>query len=182
VFPNVPPGDYTLEARTVDNVTWDGAIHQNVALGVPKDLEPTMWASVPVTVGNTAIDNLVVNLRPAFRVSGRLDFGGSAPPDQDAIVHAGVTFSPATGGEVPGWQIRIRIDPEGQFVATGFTPGAWLPRARINVRGWSFESAFLDGRDITGQAFDIGTADLQDLVLKFRQSGPSSPGAAENSK
>jgi hypothetical protein len=130
---------------TVQNVTWDGAVHQNVLLA-PANLTPTMWASVPMTVGGTDVA-LVVQLRQGARVTGRIEFDGGVRPGGYDIERTLIEFSRTDGGRVVNWQVQIRVQPDGRFVATGLTPGAW--RVGAGMLGWSLRFAALAGRDIT---------------------------------
>ena len=81
----VPSGDYVL---TQANRFLSRAIQQG---------QPAYWISQRVTVGADDLSDLIVALRPALRVEGRIEYrGGSSPPPaiagidiRDAVRRAG---------------------------------------------------------------------------------------------
>ena len=62
----VPPGEYVLRHA---NRFLSRAIQQG---------PPAYWVSQPVTVGADDIADLIVALRPALRVEGRVEFRGGS--------------------------------------------------------------------------------------------------------
>jgi len=169
----VPPGTYVLEAITMQNVTWDGAAHQNPRLGVPDGLVPTMWSRQTVTVGRSGLENVVINLKRGVEVRGRFDFSRtSIQPSRNLIQDAEIQFSRSDGGSVGVWQIQVEIDPDGRFIASGFVPGEWKVRAGLAATTapaayWRLQTVKLGDRDITGESIRIGDADVSGLTLTF---------------
>jgi hypothetical protein len=169
VFPVVPPGDYTLDVISAlgMNVALDGAIHQNIALGVPKELEPTVWGTMPLTVGQTPVDNVTMPVRRGIRVSGRIEFVGSGPrPEAEWIRKAFMTFWRTDGGRLLAFQVQIRVDDDGKFVADGLTPGRWRVDASI-ISDWILKSVVVGGIDVTASSFEVAIDDINDFVLRF---------------
>jgi hypothetical protein len=77
----VPSGEYLL---TQANTFLSRAIQQG---------QPAYWISERVTVGADDLSDLIVALRPALRVEGRIEYrGGSGPP-----MMAGITFETPFG-------------------------------------------------------------------------------------
>src|SRR5262249_26844499 len=105
-FLGVPQGNYTLKAqknarpgaggplvtsivRGADGqtsmMTYVTGSTQTLLNGVPTDFTigagaDTMWAQVPVSVGDQDVTGLGVTLRQGLRASGRIVFEGSAAP------------------------------------------------------------------------------------------------------
>jgi hypothetical protein len=95
-FPAVTPGQYTLRAMRQPRpsgvpaetrmVSADGAnvmVRTTMAAGgmqLPTD--PVLWAELPVGVGGRDIPDVPVSLRPGIKMTGMLQFSGSAerPP------------------------------------------------------------------------------------------------------
>ena len=78
----VPAGEYVL---THANAFLSRSMQQG---------QPAYWISQPVTVGADDLPDLIVPLRPALRVAGRMDFrAGSGPPPP----MAGITFETPFG-------------------------------------------------------------------------------------
>jgi hypothetical protein len=143
----VPSGDYVLTHATR---FLSRAIQQG---------QPALWVSQPVAVGADDVSDLIVTLRPALRIEGRLEYRGSTPPP--AI--AGITFE-APFGEL------------GQF-AVQATKGATLTFSTVAAGGqyiarpyesstWFVQSVTLGGKDITDRAFDL-QSDATSLVVTY---------------
>src|SRR6185295_13145000 len=95
------------------------------------------------------ISDLTISLRTGFKVSGRVEFQGSADrPPADRLVQIPVTVEPADGKQktqsVPG-----RVDQQGNFTTTGLLPGKYVVRIGGAPSGWTFKSAVLGGTDVS---------------------------------
>jgi hypothetical protein len=102
-----------------------------------------------------------VNLRPAIRIAGRVQFGSGVtapatlPPNQGSLtlenpsVEATQAFAPARNGEFS------TIAPGGRYIAHA-----------VENSGWFVESITLDGKDITGRPFDLQT-DATTFVVTY---------------
>jgi len=113
-----------------------------------------------ITVGAEDLGDLIVPLRPALRVEGRIEHRGA----NNAQVTPGITFETPFG------------EP-GQFAAE-VTKGATLSFSTIAAGGqyiarpyelggrWVVQSVTLGGKDITDRAFDL-QADATSLVVTF---------------
>jgi hypothetical protein len=144
----VPPGEYVL---THASPFLSRAIQQG---------QPAYWISQRVTVGANDVSDLVVTLRPALRVEGRIEFRpGSGPPP----VMAGIMFETPFGE--PG-QFAVEVTkgatPSFSTVAAG---GQYIVRP-YELDGWFVQSVTLGGKDITDRAFDL-EADTASLVVTY---------------
>ena len=112
----VPPGEYVL---THASAFLARAMQQG---------QPAYWISQRVTVGADDLSDLIVALRPALRVEGRIEYrGGSGPP-----LMAGITFETPFG-------------ETGQFFVEA-KKGATLSFATVAAGGQLHPPALRDGR------------------------------------
>jgi Carboxypeptidase regulatory-like domain len=142
----VPAGEYVL---THANRFLSRAIQQG---------QTAYWISQPVTVGGDDLSDLVVPLRPALRVEGRLEYRGSSPPQLTGITfetpfgEPGQVSAAATKGVTPTFST---VAAGGQYIARPYEAG-----------GWFVQSVTLGGKDITDRAFDL-QADATSLVVTY---------------
>jgi hypothetical protein len=92
--------------------------------------DPTLWTATPIVLGGDDISDLTISLRSGFKVSGRVEFQGSAErPPADRLVQIPVTVEPADGKQktrsLPG-----RVDAQGNFTTMGLLPGKYFVRWR----------------------------------------------------
>ena len=137
-FAAVPPGKYTLEAY-------------------PSDGKKGLSATVAVIVGDSDVTDVLVPLREAATVKGRVEFSGAvARPDGAALEKSRVTLvpivlTPATllgigsSGSVGHSGILSR---DGSFTIEGVPPGRYMVTAGPFGAAWqTFESiSAIDGR------------------------------------
>lgn len=131
----VPPGRYTLTARSTDTAD-------------------TEFAMQPLTVSDTAVENLTIVLAPAATASGTVvarAAQASAAPD---LTQFRLT-APAVDGVDPAGAPTGRPDRDGQFTVERLAPGGHYLRATGVPRGWALASVTVAGRDITDVPFDV---------------------------
>ncbi len=145
----VPPGDYVL---THANRFLSRAIQQG---------QPAYWISERVTVGAEDVSDLIVTLRPALRVEGRIEYrsdASTAPPPNPGIVFEtpfgdlGQFAAEVTRGTTPTFST---VAAGGQYIARPY-----------DSSGWFVHSVTLGGKDITDRAFDLQT-DATSLVVTY---------------
>ena len=144
----VPAGEYVL---THANRFLSRAIQQG---------QSAYWVSQPVTVGTEDLSDLIVALRPALRVEGRIEYrGGSTPPPPAA----GIRFETPLG-EPDQFFVEVRkgATPTFSTVAAG---GQYIVRP-YELSGWSVQSVTLSGKDITDRVFDL-QSDATTLVVTY---------------
>ena len=145
----VPSGDYVLThgSRFLASALQDG--------------KPAYWIFQPVRVGTEDVSNLMIQLRPALRVEGRMEFRsarGTKPPP-----FAGVMFETPFGepGRV-AVQATMDVTPTFATVAAG---GRYIARP-YELGGWFLQSITAGGTDITDRVFDL-RSDLTSIVITF---------------
>jgi hypothetical protein len=149
----VPPGDYVL-----------GHASRFLSRALQNDTT-AYWFAQPLTVGSSDINDLVVQVRPAFRVEGRFEYRSrtSAPAVPRPIPNTLLILETPYGE--PG---RVAIEgqngPARSFasVAAG---GQYLVRP-YERQGWFVESITADGKDITDRVLDL-QADMTSLLVTF---------------
>jgi hypothetical protein len=156
----VPPGEYRLK------VLRPGAqVPPGTAGGGAN--APTLWADLPVSVGDVDVNGLIVPLQAGARVSGRLVFAGSPAPTTAEMSRAGVSLAPVNGrviGRFP--PAGGRPSATGEFETPAYPPGRYLLSVRSPQPAWIVRSIVAGGRDITGAALDLtGAADVDGIVV-----------------
>lgn len=179
-FLGVPAGDYHLRvtvvprapvSTTMTTVTTGSAIAVTMSTrptgppGVPD--EPTLSASMPVSVGDRDLGGIALRLDQGPRVSGSVEFHGTRPPPPlDTLGHVSVTLEPVdhplTGAYPAG-----RIDAEGRFRTAGYPPGRYVLASSSPGQGWILQSAMLGGRDVSLEPLTLGDRDLTGIVLTY---------------
>jgi hypothetical protein len=180
-FRNVPPGQYSLQARAVVRRTDGaaGAARGGRGPAGPGQIAQVLWAAADVTVSGQDLSNLQLLLQPGMTLSGRVEFGGTGTPPAD-LTSVRVTLA-ARGpqtigiGAVPPAQ----VDEFGRFTVTGVAPGRYLVNGNIaqggrgggrsgGSSGWTLATAIVDGRDALDFPVDIGPNEsLHGAVLTF---------------
>jgi len=186
-FATVVPGNYVIRASRTPRMAGgpsetiafssDGGSVQMmmttrmVAGGAAPALpnEPTLWAEVPVSVGAEDVEGVPVPLRVGAKVSGQLEWSGSAErPAMDRLPSIRVTLEPVdqqtatNAGVVAG-----RVETSGAFATAGTVPGRYFVRAVGAPQGWYFKGATLNGRDVSDLPLDVAGADLAGVLLTF---------------
>jgi len=145
----VPPGEYVL---THANRFLSRAIQQG---------QPAYWISQPVTVGADDLPDLIVTLRPALRVEGRMEYRSvaSAPPPPIPVIVFETPFgepgrfaAEVTRGATPTFST---VAAGGQYIARPYESSAWF-----------VQSVTLGGKDITDRVFDLQT-DATSLLVTY---------------
>jgi hypothetical protein len=155
-----PPGDYRLKVlrQGVPGPPGASGAGQNVS---------TLWADVPVAVGDADIRNLVVPLHTGARVRGRLIFDGSPAPGSAEMTRAGASLVPVHGrvsgrfGSAGG-----RASATGEFETPAYPAGRYLLSVRSPPPTWIVRSIVVGGRDVTDGALDLtGATDVDGVVV-----------------
>jgi hypothetical protein len=167
-FANVPPGAYTVVARTLppppDPLT-----------GLARR-PPPLWAMADITLGG-ADDHVVLRWQPGLTVSGHVTFVGMAHPPNDITVRVGIRPTPATAGAlIPD---PVPIDAAGRFTVTGVMPGEYWLTVQVpaspatQLPDWISGSAMIDGHDAFDDAFpvraDLGTPEIPVVMTRETQ-------------
>jgi hypothetical protein len=154
VIPNVTPGRYTVVAVSGQGGGRGGAAG------------PSASAVQPLTVSGSEI-SVALTLAPGVSASGTvtLEAGGANVPSAFTAFRVNVTPLGAAAA-VP----RIGRTPEtterGEFTISDLVPGRYLVTG-TPPRGWMMKAVYVDGRDATDQAIEIGSHGASGLNVIF---------------
>jgi hypothetical protein len=151
-FTNVPPGAYTVVARTLPPPPDPNAAVARRA--------PPLWALADLTM--TGPDTRVIlRWQGALTVTGHVTFAGLTHPPDDITVRIGLRATPASAGApVPD---PVPVDASGGFTLGGVLPGEyWLvvqvpANPATQFADWIQGSAMIDGHDAFDEPFAVGT-------------------------
>jgi len=195
-FVNVPPGQYVLRAvrapamtrgdGTTTVVTQSGGggamsmtsvmtriANNGSGPSPPLPSTPTVWGETTLGVGTNDIAGVSLALRTGLRVSGRVEFVGSAEqPSGDQLSAIPISIEPADGHTSSfAGSARGRIDSTGAFQTVGVAPGRYVLRVTA-PRNWVLRGASYEGHDIVDAAVELRDGDASGVVITFtdRQS------------
>jgi hypothetical protein len=180
-FVAVPSGDYSLRVVQAPPAGSSGGVTTFQAagnvfttpLGPPPDrpptpTEPTLWASIPVSVGDADVTDVNVVLRQGVRISGRVEFTGAAtPPTPDQLTRTILLVEPLSGQLERMTTPPARVDARGQFTTVGVPGGKYVLRVGASPPGWMVKGAMLGDRDISETPIDLESGDVTGVVLVF---------------
>jgi hypothetical protein len=149
----------------------------------PLPTDPTLSASVPITLTNDDLDGVPIVLRSGARVSGTLQFEGSIPPPTPVQLGRGsITFTPVEPRSYEQMP-QVRIEGDGRFATSGFAavgPAPGTQRAAGAGPIWAFKSATLEGRSLTDDPLEISDRDISGIVLAFTDRTTQLTGSVAN--
>jgi hypothetical protein len=199
-FAAVPPGQYLLHVlrpprEPVDTdhdtrvsvtpegtVTIGGAVPPAGAAAPrppPVPLDATLYARLPVSIGEEGLEGVVVSLAAGPRVMGRVEFDGTAEkPSGTTLTGIRINLDPADGSRLGDPTLAFRAgqpDDNGTFRTFGVPPGQYVLRANAPT-GWTLKGAFLNGRDLSDTPFALESKDLGGVVLTFTDRAASIAG------
>jgi protocatechuate 3,4-dioxygenase beta subunit len=168
-FAVVPPGQYSLRAAS--------------RVGPAEISRPgseMYWLDLPVTVSGDDVDGVTAIMRPALRITARLEFEGATPrpaassPRPGQFVQAPFSLESDDAVAPGGMGGPSASAGESGFTLAGYAAGRYRVRVQNSPAGWMFKAAMLNGVDVSETPFDF-TRDVTDLVLTFtdRWSGMS---------
>lgn len=177
-FLGVPAGEYMVKASVIPRpalggvttvMTTGGGTTVTTMSAAPPETpsEPTLWATGQVSVGNRDIAALSLTLRPGLRVSGTIEFSGSAaPPAAVQWQRAAVSLRPLDAAQPP-FISPGRFDGDGRFRTMGYSPGRYVIVATPPGPDWFLQSAMLAGRDVSLEPLTLEDADIADVVVTY---------------
>jgi hypothetical protein len=147
LFMSVPAGEYVLKARRNTG-------HSDVIM---RD-ERGLWSEQRVSVGDSDVSDLLVEMRLGGRIDGRFVCEDEPAARCWRGTPTFVEESFMGGGTVA---------QDGSFTITGVLPGSYrIDLASYNVgAGWRLKSITHKGRDVTNLPVAVDAVDLGDLVL-----------------
>jgi hypothetical protein len=178
-FAGVPPGQYTLDVRTIPGTTSSGpggaALAfiggRGVGMGGMRGGGPgadPLWASQVVSVGDDDVTDLMIGLQAGTTVTGRLEFAGTSPPPPPPGPQARASGVQLMSMDLPprNTNYTASITADGTFRMPGVIPGRYVVFPFITVPGWpTLKSVTLGGVDVTDTIVDVGARDLSNLVV-----------------
>jgi protocatechuate 3,4-dioxygenase beta subunit len=177
-FPGVPAGSYVLKAYRVSrprppsasSVSLVGGVPTNAGDGAPTDpVGPNLWARVPVTVGGDDVTDVRVTLRAGARISGRVEFEGSAPvPAPSRLQLLTVIVVPLdnrAASSAPA--LTPRLDADGRFTTSGYPPGRYLINVADPGPEWAIKSIQGSGLNLLDRPLELDADDITGVVVTF---------------
>lgn len=175
-FFGVPPGQFILKAEKQPRpaIPAEALAANPMAAnmfgpgGLPAGAKEMLFVATTVNVASN-IDNLVLQLRPGYRVSGRVEFvsvAGRPVPTQLASASVNLV---AMDGRMPnllGMMEPDRVDKQGEFRTKGNPPGRYF----LTISGytpWQIKSATIGGRDVLDAGVEIRDADVTGIVVTY---------------
>jgi hypothetical protein len=182
-FVGVPPGSYVIRGLTSPpRVPIAPTAGERPVLLVSRD--PAQWTATPVTVGSTPLTGVSVQLQPGLRVTGRVEFDGTAPRPTSAELRAIRTqLDPADGRTIGGPGIyQAQVDADATLYTTGVVAGRYVLRVDGVPRPWSVKSAIVNGVDILDQPIALEARDVGGLVLTLTDRPSGLSGTVRNAQ
>ena len=188
-FPAVPSGQYVLKVLRPPqppsgeveriSVTPGGDITMGTTVPrgstgppppPPIPADATLYAHVPVSVGDSDISGLTVTLGAGPRVSGRVEFEGTGDkPAGPALTGIRVNLDPADGSRLDDSMLAFqagRPEEDGTFRTFGVPPGRYVLRV-TTPEGWHLKGAYAGTTDVSDMPFDLGSRDLANVVITY---------------
>jgi hypothetical protein len=154
-FLGVPSGQYTINVLRTPRAPTPPT---------PNADDVTLVAEIPLTVGNRDVSDLLVPLRRAARIVGRVEFDGTSDrPDTATLMQMSVALddvderTPVVFGHP---------DETGAFKVPGAPPGHYLMRVGT-LPGWTLKGVLSEGHDIADTPLDLETTDVSNVVITF---------------
>jgi uncharacterized protein (DUF2141 family) len=147
---NVPPGRYTLRARSNGN-------------DVP------LSASQLLAVAGSDLANVGVVLATGGTLSGTVAFESTQTPVPGDLTQIRIG-APSTDSSDFGPNPNARVDKNGAFTLDGVSAGPHVirPNGGAALRGWALKSVTMGGRDITDTPIDVRSNQRSDnITLTF---------------
>jgi hypothetical protein len=161
-FVGVPPGDYTIIARS-------GAFSRAAPAASDAGIS---WSVTDVTVAGSDLDGLVMRLVPGLRLSGTILFEHTSLTPPTDLTKADLALQPTGSFLGLGSTPRARVAADGSFTFSSVVPWIYTltatPPTDATGTRWTLKSALLNGRDLADGAFEVkaGT-DITGLVITF---------------
>jgi len=140
-FPNIPPGEYVIQAYTGRRNAWTEG----------------EFGALLVNVADTDVDNLVLQMSNGRQVSGRLRFEASDPAKVPPLSQIEVVAVPVDLDFSPpnNWS-TADIHQDGTFAMAGMSGGRRLQVTKTPP-GWALKEIRAFGADVTDRPLAFGT-------------------------
>lgn len=169
-FVGVPAGRYEIKVVRIPQLPrvatqMGSTVRSEQAAGVSP--ESTLWADVPVTVGDADVSGVGVTLATGLRGTGRVVFAGSGSKLTAAqLATVEITIERADGRKPPIFNSdRVRLTSE-TFQTPELMPGKYLIRTRVPAP-WTMKSATAGEQDIADVPLIVGNREIQPITITF---------------
>jgi uncharacterized protein (DUF2141 family) len=158
-FNNVPPGSYTVVARTAQS---GSSVYS---------------ATADIVVDGQSQPEVALSMQAGFTLSGRVAFDGRAAVPNASRIR--VSLVPLiSGAQVGLGTAPARADNTGRFSITGIAGGKYRLQAAIDgASGWMLSSSLQNGRDVLDTPIDIRQS-LDGVVVTFSDRPAELSGSA----
>lgn len=173
VFPVVPEGSYELRVLDLPLASNTGVSYPTIEPELqtlsgrvsPWADRATWWATQPLIVGDRDIADVHVALARGARIRGRFEFTTpDAPPPGNPLIQ----LLRADGRRLTQISITpVALNEAKEFQSIELPPGQYQLAALVPIRKWYFERALLNGRDISLNPFDLGSTDIDGILITF---------------
>jgi hypothetical protein len=182
-FASVPPGQYRLivnQRETAPAAAGPSGIAMGFvgargasppptsvpARGPGAPIEPPRWANDLITVPAGGITGVVVALRSATPLHGRVELSGS-PPTPQTFANMSMTLQATmAGSSVAPTGVFARVNPDRTFVLPGVPPGQYFLSTPAGGPV-TVESVTVGGVDVTDLPIEIGEQPVGEIVVSF---------------
>lgn len=175
-FFGVPPGQFLLKAEKQPRPSLPAeALASNPMAasifgpGGAPGVKEMLFIATPVNVASD-IDNLVLQLRPGYSVSGRVEFASVTGRQAPARLNAASINLMPMDGRMPNilglMSNQDLVTAQGEFKTKHQTPGRYFLTV-TGYPGWQVKSATIGGRDVLDAALEIRDADVSGIVITF---------------
>jgi protocatechuate 3,4-dioxygenase beta subunit len=158
---SVAPGDYTLQANSMQVITSSDGGNTMVfrMSGGPGGDGSQEFGSMPLSVAGEDIPNLVLVTSKGSTATGRVTFeDGAKPPSLNNIRITAMSADAEGPGMAFGGAGGSTVKPDGAFELKGLS-GTRLIRAANLPPGWMLKAVRLNGVDVTDTGIDFKNAD-----------------------
>jgi protocatechuate 3,4-dioxygenase beta subunit len=162
--------EQTVDAsgRTIITVTTIGPNGQVQSVNRQTVGPPMLWAAMPIVVGEAGVDGVTLSLREGHKISGRVEFSGSAErPPAARLMQIPVVVEPADGRQRTNFQPPGRVAADGTFTVSSLLPGRYFVRVGGAPGGWVTQAVSLGGVDVSDVPLEIDGKDVTGVVVTF---------------
>ncbi len=185
---SVPPGQYTLTARTNQKyqmhvvghdlemaVEGKTVVLNNFEVGRAgamkmvdgQNVPESLWGQMDLSVDGRPLTNVVLSLQRGFDVSGTFAFDGTPPLPPD-LSRIRLQLTPVANAGVDAGAGSSATYAAGRFTLKGVTPGRYRLSASGLPSGWMTQSAVFGGRDVLDTMLEVKPGDeLSSGIVTF---------------
>lgn len=132
---------------------------------------PTNWATVPIDMVDTDLENVRVTAAPGFRVTGRVVFTGKQPPPPIHVLPTrGIHVRPSDGRDIGSFPVG-RLEQDATFKTLELPPGSYVIGMPHKFAGWEVLSIRRGEVDMLGHPFNL-VGNLDDVVVTLTPELP----------